>query len=80
VSSTGEPIDDENLALLFEPLRRGDTPGNTAGLGLGLYIVSEIVKAHGGTVGARSAGRLTVFTVTLPRGGLGAQQSSPPAA
>jgi signal transduction histidine kinase len=67
VASTGDPIDEESLTLLFEPLRRGQTNGNNSGLGLGLYIVSEIVKAHGGTVGAHSAGRQTVFTVKLPK-------------
>jgi len=67
VANTSDPIDDEDLALFFEPLRRGGSKDNNSGLGLGLYIVNEIVKAHGGTVGAHSEGRQLVFTVKLPR-------------
>jgi signal transduction histidine kinase len=38
-----------------------------SGLGLGLYIVREIVHAHGGTVGLQSErGQGTRFTVQLP--------------
>ena len=36
-------------------------------LGLGLYIASEIAKAHGGAIEARSDDAETVFAVTLPR-------------
>lgn len=69
VANTGETIEDEALAHLFEPLRRGhgDPTSNESGLGLGLYIASEIAKAHGGTIAATSKDRQTVFTVTLPR-------------
>ena len=43
--------------------------GNNAddGLGLGLYIVRELTKVHGGEVSARSGGGETVFSVRLPR-------------
>ena len=37
------------------------------GLGLGLYIVRDIAKGHGGTAEARSDDRETVFTVRFPR-------------
>ena len=37
------------------------------GTGLGLYIVEQIVKAHGGTVSVRSGDGTTVFDVLLPR-------------
>ncbi|HLW12300.1 MAG TPA: ATP-binding protein, partial [Casimicrobiaceae bacterium] len=37
------------------------------GMGLGLYIVREVAKVHGGTAEARSDDRETVFTVRLPR-------------
>jgi signal transduction histidine kinase len=58
----------EVLPRLFEPFRRGD--GGQTGLGLGLYIVSEIVKAHGGRVDVTRAEALqqTEFFVELPRG------------
>ena len=66
VHNGGPPIPSALLPLLFNPFRRGAEPSK--GLGLGLYIVREIVRAHGGTVDVRSsAGEGTTFTVALPR-------------
>ena len=67
VSNSGPAVDRTTLVQLFEPLKRG-TNEQHAGCGLGLYIVREIAKGHGGTVEARSDDRETVFTVQLPRG------------
>ena len=67
VSNSGPRIDRETLMDLFEPLKRGAPNGQHAGLGLGLYIVSEIAKGHGGVAEARSDDRETIFTVRLPR-------------
>jgi signal transduction histidine kinase len=69
VTNTGQTIDRETLEHIFEPLRRG-TDGaatNHSGLGLGLYIASEIVKAHGGAIAADSRANQTVVTVSLPK-------------
>lgn len=75
----GGTIADQDLERIFEPFRgtaRGMGDGERSssvesrrsGLGLGLYIVREIVRAHDGTVEARSsADEGTVFTVRLPR-------------
>jgi two-component system, sensor histidine kinase and response regulator len=57
------------LPNLFDPFcgtrHRRD---HSRGLGLGLFIVKEIVRAHGGTVEVRSsAADGTAFTITLPR-------------
>jgi len=54
--------------MLIEPYRRGmdDIRHNTSGLGLGLYIVYEIVRAHGGSITATSEGSRTSFRVVLP--------------
>jgi phosphoserine phosphatase RsbU/P len=62
-------IPNEAQARLFEPFYRGDTHEEASrGLGLGLYLVQQIVVAHGGTVGVRSlSGEGTTFTVRLPR-------------
>ena len=51
------------LSHLSEARPRRGHPG----MGLGLYIVREIAKGHGGTAEARSDVRETVFTVRLPR-------------
>ena len=67
VSNSGPAIDGETLAQLFEPLQRGTANERHPGMGLGLYIVREIAKGHGGTAEARSDDRETVFTVRLPR-------------
>jgi two-component system sensor histidine kinase/response regulator len=66
VQNQGDPIPEEALPHLFDPFRRGET--RSQGVGLGLYIVREIVRAHRGTVAVRStAADGTTFTVTLPR-------------
>jgi signal transduction histidine kinase len=58
------------LPHLFDPFRGGERqPGRGEGLGLGLYIVSQIVQAHDGTVDVKTgAGDETAFYVRLPRG------------
>jgi PAS domain S-box-containing protein len=68
VHNEGEPIPPHLLGQIFEPFKRGDLAGNTwGGVGLGLYIVKQIVAAHGGSVAVRSAeGEGTTFEVTLP--------------
>jgi signal transduction histidine kinase len=62
------PISPETMRRLFEPGRRGDDePG--PGLGLGLYIVREIVVAHGGCIAVESTATGTTFRVVLPTTG-----------
>jgi sigma-B regulation protein RsbU (phosphoserine phosphatase) len=61
-----KPIPKDVQAVLFDPFQRGREHGrNTGGLGLGLYIVHEIVRAHGGTIAVDSSESGTVFTVVL---------------
>ena len=69
VHNQGPPIPAEFVPHLFEPFRRGNVlGGGTQGFGLGLFIVREIVRAHGGTISVRSIeGEGTTFTVRLPR-------------
>jgi signal transduction histidine kinase len=65
VSDQGPGIAEEDLPYLFMPFRRGQTGGT--GVGLGLFIVSNLVKAMGGTIRASSTpGEGTAFTFTLP--------------
>jgi sigma-B regulation protein RsbU (phosphoserine phosphatase) len=61
------PISSEQLRELFAPFRRGDLALHREGLGLGLYIASEIIRAHRGRITATSSEAGTVFTVELPR-------------
>jgi signal transduction histidine kinase len=68
VHNDGPPIAPALLGQIFEPFKRGDGAGNTwGGVGLGLYIVRQIVISHGGTVAVRSSeAEGTTFEVTLP--------------
>jgi signal transduction histidine kinase len=65
VQSSGAPIGPELGARLFEPFSRGNRGGG--GVGLGLFVVREIARAHGGAAGFRPAPGGTVFEVRLPR-------------
>jgi signal transduction histidine kinase len=71
VTNSGRPIEPAALEEMFNPLKRG--PAQEAernvdgGLGLGLFIVREVTRAHGGEVAARSGDGETTFTVRLPR-------------
>ena len=68
VTNTGT-IPPELLEHLFDPFRGGQRPaGRSEGLGLGLYIVYEIVKAHGGKVDVETGlENQTVFRIVVPR-------------
>ena len=74
VHNEGAPIPAETLPTLFEPLVRrvvgaeSDFQRAPGSIGLGLYIVREIVKAKGGTISvASTAQEGTTFTVRIPR-------------
>jgi signal transduction histidine kinase len=71
VRNQGTTIPAEDRSLIFDPFHRGRVlgrrQGKRAGLGLGLYIVRQIVMAHGGTVDVESADGMTTFSVILPR-------------
>jgi len=63
----GEPIPPENIDKICEPFWRESLSGNREGLGLGLYICSQIVRAHGGTLSVTSSQESgTSFTARLP--------------
>lgn len=71
VHNAGPPIDPALMPHIFEPLRQAKRTGGVggiAGVGLGLYIVDHVVRAHGGTVDVHStAAEGTTFFVRLPR-------------
>lgn len=72
VHNFGPPIAPDLLPHIFEPLSRGASKVDmqTRSIGLGLYIVESIVRAHNGRVEARSSAEAgTTFVVRLPRAG-----------
>ncbi len=66
VANGGIPIPPEARARLFQPFFRGAVRRSQHGLGLGLFIVSEIAKAHGGTIDVASSEDETRFTFSMP--------------
>lgn len=72
VHDTGVGIAPELLPGVFDPFRQGDPEAGKrkAGVGLGLAIVHELVRLHGGRAFAESpgVGRGSTFVVELPAG------------
>ena len=66
VCNAGHPIPPEAMERLFQPFARGDVRPNQQGLGLGLYIASEIARAHGGTIDVTSTPERTCFMFRMP--------------
>jgi signal transduction histidine kinase len=62
-------IAEDVLPRLFDPFRMTHVrSSSSSGLGLGLYIVREIVRAHGGSIDiTSSASDGTTFAIELPR-------------
>jgi PAS domain S-box-containing protein len=68
VKNEGKPIPPDLMPVLFEPFARGASDTSQHGLGLGLYVVKQIVAAHGGTIEVESNPEVgTLFTLLLPR-------------
>jgi signal transduction histidine kinase len=63
VWNSGPPIPPEVLRSLFEPFARSD---DSRGLGLGLFIVSAIARAHDGSASVSSDDDGTTFSMSLP--------------
>jgi phosphoserine phosphatase RsbU/P len=68
VANDGEPIPPELLQTLFDPMVRGADGGGARSVGLGLFIVRAIARAHDGDVEVSSSLEDgTVFTVRMPQ-------------
>ena len=66
VSNGGAAMPDTTLAALFQPFWRGDNHArHSGGLGLGLYIVAEIARAHGGAMTVSSTADATTFSFSM---------------
>ena len=66
VANEGVPIDAVLAQQLFQPFFRGNGRSSNQGLGLGLYIASEIARAHGGKIEVASSQEETRFTLHIP--------------
>jgi sigma-B regulation protein RsbU (phosphoserine phosphatase) len=66
VANSGDAIEPSALERLFQPFFRGRMRDSREGLGLGLYICSEIAKAHGGTIEVTSESGTTCFRLRMP--------------
>ena len=66
VANGGDIIPPQTMARLFQPFFRGEVRSSLQGLGLGLYIASEIATAHGGTLDVSSTSEETRFTFCMP--------------
>lgn len=66
VINSGDPIPDHALPNLFKPFTRPKTDTPQAGLGLGLYIASQIARGHAGSLDAESTPEQTRFRFVMP--------------
>ena len=65
VANAGPPIGSEVMKRLFRPFSRSQSTAQSKGLGLGLFIASEIANAHGGNLAVASSTTETRFTFTM---------------
>lgn len=66
VANGGAPIPEDARERLFEPFVRGAVQDHGQGLGLGLYIASQIAQAHAGRLTVASSAAETRFTFEMP--------------
>jgi signal transduction histidine kinase len=66
VTNNGPKIPDTAMERLFQPFARGQAKKGQQGLGLGLYIASQIANAHNGNIEVLSTGEETSFTLRMP--------------
>ncbi|HEX3080392.1 MAG TPA: GAF domain-containing sensor histidine kinase [Puia sp.] len=66
VANSGDKIPENLIGQIFRPFSRGQIKKGHDGLGLGLFIASEIAEAHGGQIEVISDETVTRFTFTMP--------------
>jgi two-component system, OmpR family, sensor histidine kinase BaeS len=68
LTDSGPGMSAEELTHIFDRFWRGKLATDTPGSGIGLAVVAELVRAHGGTIETDSEpGRGTTFVISLPR-------------
>lgn len=81
VSDEGAGVRDSERELIWQPFSRGEAGSGTAGSGIGLTIVRDVVMQHGGIVSVEDAcGGGARFVVTLPASRFPLPASPPPLA
>ncbi|AKM07238.1 PAS domain-containing sensor histidine kinase [Pelagerythrobacter marensis] len=80
IANGGDPIPADARDRLFEPFYRADFREGQKGLGLGLFIASEIARLHGGALDVVSDENETRFTLAIPRRDPTAIEAGKPAA
>jgi signal transduction histidine kinase len=73
----GTPIAAETMRQFFKPFRRGSGKSSHEGLGLGLFIVSQIAQSHGGEVNVVNADTTVTFSFTLVGPGFVERRKTP---
>jgi signal transduction histidine kinase len=76
VANAGRELAQGVIDSLFKPYWRAASRPGSEGLGLGLYIVDQIARAHGGAIEVSSRGGTTVFVFRLPGAALPADPST----
>lgn len=66
VDNQGLPIADDVASRLFQPFQRSVMQKKCDGLGLGLYIASEIARGHGGTLEFTQSNGMISFIFNMP--------------
>lgn len=66
VANRGDDLSPVLIAQLFKPFWRAPSRGAHEGLGLGLYIVAQIARSHGGAMDVTSRDGLVTFTFSMP--------------
>ncbi len=66
IANAGDEIPEDARERLFQPFTRPVEHASKQGLGLGLYIASQIAQAHGGTLSVTSSPEETRFTLKVP--------------
>jgi len=76
VANAGRELPQQVIASLFKPYWRAASRSGSEGLGLGLYIVDQIARAHGGTIEVSSQGGTTAFVFRMGGPALPAARST----
>jgi signal transduction histidine kinase len=76
VANLGETIAPDIVNQLFQPFTRASARIGQEGLGLGLYIASEIARAHDGSLEVASSSEETRFTFRMPHSSTCADNNS----